>query len=202
MARHPSHGIGPLLRQPTVQVARSLLGCLLVTCIEGEETAGMIVETEAYYGPTDAASHCYRGLTERNEVMFREAGHCYVYFIYGMHYCVNVVTEAASIGAAALIRGLEPVRGVDIMLRRRHTAKFRNLTNGPARLCEALGIDPQCKGEHYLRSKRIWLEKYRQVDERDIATSLRIGISKAADLPWRFFIRDNPYVSPVKPRQR
>ncbi len=179
-------------------VAPALLGCKLTTCIKGVVTSGIIVEVEAYGGPNDQAAHSWKGKTPRNEVMFWDGGYCYVYFIYGMHYCVNVVTSPKDFGAAVLIRAVEPVEGIEYMRQRRGKAvHHNNLTNGPAKLCEALGIDKRMLGESLISSKSIWLESSIKVNTADIGSSRRVGISKSPELPWRFFLKGNRWVSHV-----
>ncbi len=179
----------------TLKVAQALLGAKLTTTIGGKITSGMIVEVEAYHGPKDQASHAYRGRTKRNEVMFWEGGHCYVYLIYGMHHCVNVVTGSEGEGSAVLIRALEPLDGLALMRRRRQVSNDRLLTNGPGKLCQALGIDLRAQGQDLRSSALIRLAPYLSVRSSDCVASERIGISRSQDLPWRFFIRGNPWVS-------
>jgi DNA-3-methyladenine glycosylase len=191
---HPRLSEGFYTR-PTLQVARDLLGKQLVTFIDEIFTAGIIVETEAYIGAEDEAAHSFRGPTKRTEVMFQMGGMSYVYFIYGVHYCVNVVTEQAGVGAAVLIRALEPTIGTDHMRKRRRTESLRDLTSGPGKLCKAMGIDLGCLGEFFPSSKKIWIEDAPLVPSGDIVTSKRIGITKAVDLPWRFYINKNLWVS-------
>ncbi|MBX7137825.1 MAG: DNA-3-methyladenine glycosylase [Oligoflexia bacterium] len=181
--------------KPTLAVARKLLGMQLVTMVGGKITSGTIVEVEAYHQRGDRASHSYRGPTPRSAIMFGVAGHCYVYFIYGAHFCVNIVTEKAGTGAAILIRALEPLRGVATMKRRRHTSQLKSLTNGPGKLCQALGINRNMLGEDLLHSKRIWIESGLAESRKQIGTSIRIGISKSKRLPWRFFLKNSPYLS-------
>ena len=127
--------------------------------------------------------------------MFGPGGYCYVYFIYGNHFCVNVVTEKEGVGAAVLIRALEPVKGVDVMRRRRKIPHDENLTNGPGKLCQALAIDSKMGGENFSSSRRIWIENAAGVPPKLIKSSKRIGISKSTHLPWRFYIRNNSWVS-------
>jgi DNA-3-methyladenine glycosylase len=188
--------------QGTIAVARSLLGAKLVTNYLGVETSGMIVEVEAYLGSDDPACHAARGKTPRNEVMFRAPGHCYVYLIYGMYHCVNVVTDPEGTGSAVLIRALEPLSGVDAMQRRRGGSKVKlsHLTRGPGRLCEALSITTSLSGHHFDSSPRIWLEPYQSFSRSKIKTSGRIGISAGKDLPLRFFLAGNPWVSAAPTR--
>ena len=187
-----------ILKQPTLKVAQRILGCTLVSESRGVITAGKIVEVEAYRGDIDEACHCYHRRSERNEVMFWSPGHCYVYTIYGIHQCVNVVTEHEGFGAAVLIRALEPVEGLEVMRRRRGLKKQtheKQLTNGPGKLCAALNINTAHLGEHFLTSKKIWIEAGRKIPDSNIQKATRIGISKSTSLPWRYFIKDHPCVS-------
>ena len=157
----------------------------------------MIVEVEAYLGHKDPACHAARGMTKRNEVMFRSPGHCYVYLIYGMYHCVNLVSDPAGVGSAVLIRAIEPLEGLEAMRRRREQAELkpRALARGPGRLCEALGITEKLSGEHFERSGRIWIEHLHDPSPQAIARSGRIGISKGADLQLRFYLKENVWVS-------
>ncbi|MCB0339177.1 MAG: DNA-3-methyladenine glycosylase, partial [Bdellovibrionales bacterium] len=141
-----------------LEVAPDLIGMKLCTKVGKKITSGMIVEVEAYCGDIDPAAHTFNGPTKRNQVMFEMGGKCYVYFTYGMHYCVNVVTGPQKVGDAVLIRALEPVEGVEIINRRRGKVRGLNLTNGPAKLTQALGIDLRHLGEDLIESKKIWLE--------------------------------------------
>ncbi len=172
--------------------AKRLLGCELVRHLDGQELRVKIVETEAY-DKTDAASHSYNGRTERTDVMFGPAGHLYVYFTYGMHYCCNVVVGEEGYGAAVLIRAVEPVTGEALMNERRGKSGIE-ITNGPAKLCQALGIDKRLNGHDLLRKPLTLILKTPLRDE-SITQTTRIGISKAIDVPWRFYITGNPYVS-------
>lgn len=181
--------------QPVLAVAKGLLGCRLTTRLRGRKTSGMIVEVEAYHGKRDRACHAYQNCSRRNEVMFRCGGHCYVYFVYGMHYCVNAVAEPAGSAAAVLIRALEPLEGLRTMQRRRCLRSRKNLTNGPARLCQALGIDKRLLGQDLTRSMQIFIEKYRRIRPQLVKRSRRIGISKSKNLRWRFFLKDHCWVS-------
>lgn len=184
------------LNQSAETVAPRLLGCQLVREIDGQKLAGIIVETEAY-DQTDAASHSYRGQTPRTNVMFGPAGHLYVYFTYGMHYCCNVVTGLAGHGSAVLIRAIEPVAGVGKMSELRQGRKGIELTNGPAKLCRALNINHSLNG-HNLRESPLQLIIKPALQESKIIQTTRIGITRATDVPWRFYIRNNPYVSKVQ----
>ncbi len=180
---------------PTLELASTLLGKKLCTLTRGVLTSGTIVEVEAYHGIGDAACHAARGKTPRTSVMFKSPGHCYVYFIYGMYYCVNVVSEEEGIGSAVLIRAIEPIDGIETMMRRRKKEKLHDLASGPGKLCQALGITPTMSGEHLSKSKRIWIEPHLDFKAPDILRSPRIGISEARDFEWRFFLKENPFVS-------
>lgn len=183
----------------TVTVARALLGCVLWRRLEhGELLAARIVETEAYLGANDMASHARRGLrSERNASMYLEGGHAYVYFTYGMHWCLNVVTQEADVAEAVLLRGAEPLRGVDSMRERRPKArKDWELMNGPGKICMAMDIDRRLDGES-LRGDALWITAG-DADVEDVAVSPRIGIDNSGDAaawPLRFFIRGNRNVS-------
>mgnify|MGYP000900572587 CR=1 FL=1 len=172
--------------------AKRLLGCELVRTFGSNETRVKIVETEAYH-QSDAASHSYSGRTQRTEVMFGPAGFLYVYFTYGMHYCCNVVIGPEGEGSAILIRAVEPIEGEELLHKNR--SKFGvDLTNGPAKLCQALDIDKAMNG-HDLANAPIQLLLHEELPAGATVQTTRIGISKAIDVPWRFYIKDNPYVS-------
>jgi DNA-3-methyladenine glycosylase len=186
-------------REDTLQISRELLGKLLVvTDNSGRRVSGMIVETEAYMGGIDRAAHSFGGRrTARNEITYAAGGHVYVFFIYGMYYQLNFVTGPAEHPHVALIRGIEPVEGIEIMRERRGAMPDKNLTSGPGKLCIAFGIDRGLNGEDLLGNK-IWLEDYKTFPSREIQTGKRIGIDYAqeyAEKPWRFWIRNNPFVS-------
>ncbi len=176
-----------------VVAAKDLLGCILVYDSPEGLTSGMIVETEAYT-MEDVASHSYRGKTPRNSVMFGPAGYAYIYFTYGMHYCFNVVTGPEGSGEAVLIRALEPLEGVELMKKRRGKIEERELTNGPAKLVQALGIT---KDEHYgfnlLSGDKLRLEPWSPPGK--VVETTRVGITLAKDVPWRFYIAGNTFVS-------
>jgi DNA-3-methyladenine glycosylase len=193
----PTRITGSFFQQGTRDLARALLGKKLVTSSRGVETSGRIVEVEAYLGHNDPACHAARGMTKRNEMMFRSPGHCYVYLIYGMYHCVNLVSDPVGIGSAVLIRAIEPLDGIETMRRRREQRELkpRALARGPGRLCEALGITEKLSGQHFENSERIWLEHLDDPSPRTIARSGRIGISKGADMQLRFYLRDNLWVS-------
>lgn len=174
------------------EVAPRLIGCRLLSTIGGELTGGTIVEAEAYR-QHDPASHSYRGLTERNKAMFGPPGHAYVYAIYGMHFCLNVVTAEEGRGEAVLLRAIEPEIGVETMRRRRGVDKLTHLCSGPARLCEALGITRAMDG-HPLNAAPLWLETG-DSECRRVVSSCRIGIALGKELPWRFLDPESPHVS-------
>jgi DNA-3-methyladenine glycosylase len=183
------------LSGPAEEVAPRLLGSQLIRELDGQTISGKIVEVEAY-DQTDVASHSYRGETERTRVMFGPAGFLYVYFTYGMHYCCNIVTGPVGHGAAVLIRALEPLTGEESMSVNRRGLVGKELTNGPAKLCQALGIDKDLNG-HDLRRAPLRLELGPQIPQTDIIQTTRIGISQAVDVPWRFYLKGNPFVSKV-----
>lgn len=182
----------------TVDVAKQLLGKVLVRETPAGRLSVRIVETEAYCGPHDKACHASRGRTERNGVMFGEPGHAYVYFIYGMYHCLNFVTERDGYPAAVLVRAGEPLEGVEAMQALRRKAKKPvDLTSGPGRLCMALGIDRALNGADVCRKGPLYVE-----DSEDavfeVVSSKRIGVDYAGeyrDKPWRFYIKGSPFVS-------
>ena len=179
----------------TVVVAQALLGQLLVSAVGGRRCLARIVETEAYVGPHDPACHAagWRR-TPRNEVLYGPPGFAYVYFTYGMHWCVNVVTEPAGYPAAVLLRAAEPLEGLATMRRRRGRVPDLVLAAGPARLTQALGIDRRLNG-HRLASRPLWIAAGRPVASRQVVAGPRIGIRVAADWKLRFYVRDSPFVS-------
>ncbi len=176
-------------------VARRLLGQILISDVNGRRVAGRIVETEAYVGPDDPACHGYRARrTRRNASLFGPPGTAYVYFTYGMHWCLNAVTEAVGFPAAVLLRALEPLTGFATMRRRRGDVPDRALCSGPAKLCEALGVTGRLDGTSLQRGVlRIVRDPSRQ--RRDIIVTPRVGISRAVDWPLRFLIAGSPWVS-------
>ncbi|HEU5259821.1 MAG TPA: DNA-3-methyladenine glycosylase [Gemmatimonadales bacterium] len=181
--------------RPTPEVARGLLGQILVSAVGGRPVAGRIVETEAYVGPDDPACHGYRARkTRRNASLFGAPGTAYVYFTYGMHWCLNAVTETEGFPAAVLIRALEPLEGVATMQRRRGAVREGQLCSGPARLCEALAVTGRLDGASLERGV---LRIVRGPSRRRFAISVtpRIGITRAVDWPLRFLIKDSPWVS-------
>lgn len=180
------------LNGPASLVAPRLLGSILERQIDGEIVRAKIVETEAY-DQSDVASHSYKGKTPRSEVMFGPAGSLYVYFTYGMHYCCNVVVGEDGYGAAVLIRAVEPLQGQELLERRRGK-KGVDATNGPAKLCQALDIGKELNG-HDLRDGELRLIQQPAVADSSIVRTTRVGISQGQDVPWRFYIKGNPYVS-------
>ena len=177
----------------TIKVALNLLGNYLVHHTSQGTCVGRIVETEAYLAD-DPACHASRGMTKRNRVMFGPPGHAYVYFVYGMYHCFNVVTAPEGVGEAVLIRALEPVKGIDLMFARRPKAgKAENLCNGPAKLVLAMGISREQNGIS-LCEKPLLLEK-NSFGKKKIVTTTRIGITEGAHLPYRFYLKNNPFVS-------
>lgn len=175
--------------QDTAEVARQLLGKMLVRKIGRQTVSGIITETEAYRHADDPASHAYRDITDRNKAMFGPVGHAYVYFTYGMHYCVNVVARSRDYRAGAvLIRALKPYEGIDIMLKNRKVHDISNLTNGPAKLTIALDITKKQYGEDLVNSKSLYIAEGPKLDQRIIAGP-RIGIKQATDKLWNFKIK-------------
>ena len=172
-----------------------MLGCVLECDTEDGRASGIIVETEAYIGEHDAACHAAAGLTKRTEPLYGPPGNAYVYFIYGMHWCINAVTRARGLPSAVLIRALEPLDGVALMRRRRPRARTdRELTNGPGKLCAALGIDNRMNGIP-LQRRPVVIRAGQSVPDGDVVVTPRIGITQAADWPLRYFVRDNQFVS-------
>jgi DNA-3-methyladenine glycosylase len=190
----------------TLEVARDVLGKCIIHDINGEKLSGRIVEAEAYIGPNDKAAHSYNyRRTERNEVMYGPPGYAYIFVIYGMHYCMNIVTGEADHPEAILIRALEPLRGLDTMTQNRYGKMYdelnktarTNLTNGPGKLCRAMGIDKSNYGDD-LCGSRLYLAADNTPQSFSISTSPRINIDYAEEAilyPWRYYIKDNPYVS-------
>lgn len=173
-------------------VARALLGTYLVCRTPRGIISGKIVETEAYH-ENDPASHSYRGETPRNRPMFGPPGYAYVYFTYGMHWCFNVVTESDGTAGAVLIRAVEPVRGIPLMIKNRHNKDIRILTNGPAKLTQAFGIDKKYNGKDLTKGPLgIY---YKEEEKFKIVRTKRIGISQAEHAMLRFYIKGNSFIS-------
>lgn len=183
-----------------LSISTSLLGKVIVSKLHTHITSGIIVETEAYDGPFDKASHAYNNRrTDRTETMYSEGGVAYIYLCYGLHHLFNVVTGPKNVPQAVLIRAIEPLEGTSVMLnRRKHKQVSYKLSSGPGMLSTALGITKEWDG-HLLTKAPIWIEdRGIKVPKKDIIASSRIGIDYAKehrDLPWRFWIRDNPWVS-------
>ncbi len=179
----------------TVDVAKDLLGKILVRKIGGNIISGIIVETEAYRYKDDPASHTYGGMTERNKVMFGPVGRAYVYFTYGMHYCVNAVARSSDYEAGAvLIRSLVPKKGMDFMSRQRKTRDISNLTNGPAKLTQALKITKKEYGEDLTKRSSLYVIEGLEVKKSEILSGPRIGIKKANEKMWNFKIAKNVFL--------
>lgn len=189
-------------RDDVVQIARELLGKKLCTEIGGTLTSGMIVETEAYRGWGDRACHARENrCTPRTKIFYQQGGVAYVYLCYGIHHLFNIITNEKERADAVLIRAVQPIDGVEVMMRRRNlsTLTYR-LTSGPGALSQALGITTRHYGTDLL-GNTIWLEEYRPVYAKEIVAGPRIGVNYAgpdALLPWRFWISDNPWVSKVR----
>ena len=173
--------------------AERLLGCKLIRETKAGSVSGVIVETEAY-DQSDEASHTYRGLTKRNYVMFGPAGVLYVYFTYGMHYCMNVVIGEEGMGAAVLIRAVEPLDGIDIMIEQRKTPDIKNLCNGPAKLCQSFLIDKELNG-HDLKNPPLYLELKEPIPGNEVVWTERIGIRQNQQLLWRACCKYSEYLS-------
>jgi DNA-3-methyladenine glycosylase len=171
-------------RNPVV-LARDLLGRVLFYRTPEGLLAGRIVETEAYTGDADAASHAFRGRTARNAVMFGPAGYAYVYFTYGMHYCLNVTAEIPGTAGAVLLRALEPLAGVEIMRARGDKGPEQRLLSGPGKIGRAFGLTLEDNGRDFTRGP-LGIAAGSPVADREVASSRRIGISRAVDLPYRF----------------
>jgi len=181
-----------------VEVAKRLLGKMLIREYSGKTLGGKIVETEAYRGADDPASHAYRGKTRRNYAMWMKPGTAYVYQIYGVHYCLNVVAEPEGKPAAVLIRALEPILGLEEMMKNRGEKDPKLVTSGPARLTQALRITRELNGWDMTRGEVLYIASYEDVASGDIVSTPRIGVKDRR--PWRFYIRGNPYVSKARPK--
>jgi DNA-3-methyladenine glycosylase len=181
-------------QRDTLIVAKQLLGKLLVRKTKNKILSGMIVEVEAYIGAHDPASHSYQRITPRNQIMYEEGGHAYVYFIYGSSFCVNAV--AGREGNGVLIRALEPVENIEQMMKNRNMGESINLTNGPGKLCEALSIDKKFYGtELFNKNSPLIICEYKKIKNEDISISKRIGLKVGMEFDYRFFVKDNKFVS-------
>lgn len=189
-------------REDVVKISRELLGKYLFTEINGCISGGMIVETEAYNGRCDKACHAFNRRTKRTEIIYDEGGKAYVYLCYGIHYLFNITTNKKGLADAILVRAIEPIEGIDLMLKRRNKIKVTpQLTAGPGVLSQALGINKS----HYglpLNGSGVWLEdRGVEIKDEDIIAGPRIGVDYAGEdalLPWRFFIKGNKFVSRIK----
>ena len=181
-------------------VAKELLGKVMVKKNTKNLLTARIVEVEAYNGDIDKAAHSYGGKTERNRVMFNEGGYFYVYLSYGVHHCCNIVTGFKDKGTAVLIRAVEPLNGLDVMIKNRFGRKLKNdkeiinLTSGPGKVCKALGINRNHSGID-LTGNKIFLIDQSKVKASEIGISKRIGITKSTNYPWRFYIKENKFLS-------
>lgn len=183
-------------QRDTLIVAKQLLGKLLVRKIKSSVLSGMIVEVEAYIGAHDPASHSYQRITPRNQIMYEEGGHAYVYFIYGSSFCVNAVAGKKGEGNGVLIRALEPVEGIEQMIKNRNMEESINLTNGPGKLCEALEIDKKFYGtELFNKNSTLIICDYKKFKDSEISISKRIGLKVGMEFDYRFFAKDNKFVS-------
>lgn len=186
--------------RPVITVAKDLLGKVLIRKDGNQVLAARIVEVEAYDGKVDEASHSFNGKTKRNEVMFNEGGYFYVYFTYGAHFCCNIVTGKADHGAAVLIRAVEPLIGIDKMIKNRFSRNLKsekeiyNLTSGPGKVCKAFGFTNEHSGLDVTNST-VFIVDRPKLRKNKIGISKRIGITKSVSLPWRFFEIGNPYLS-------
>ena len=195
-------GLADRLSGPVLEVAPTLLGGVLRHETADGVVAVRLTEVEAYAGEQDPGSHAYRGPTPRNQVMFGAAGHLYVYFTYGMHYCCNVVVGETGHASAVLLRAGEVVEGVELARRRRRNGPDRDLARGPARLCQALGIDLTCNGA-FLGEGSLTLSLHEAAHAPgEVSTGPRVGLRHAADHPWRFWLADEPTVPVYRPAKR
>lgn len=176
--------------RPVLEVARDLIGCV----VSHDGSAGMIVETEAYHH-TEPACHAFVGLTPRTETLFGPPGIAYVYRSYGIHACLNAVSEPEGVGAAVLVRALEPVAGIEAMIERRSVARLESLCSGPGKLTQALGIELSHNGTDLLHGPIVISERPRGWRDPPVSIDRRIGITKAAELPWRFCATGSRYLS-------
>ena len=183
--------------QSAIKLAQNLIGMQINRKMRDQIISGIIVDAEAYTGENDPASHAYKGKTRRTEVMFDEGGKAYVYFTYGNHYCFNIVAGKKGKAGAVLIRGVEPIQGIEIMKKNRATDNFYNLTNGPGKFAKAFGIDKSLYGED-LTGDLIYLTKPSLNKKVKVTKSKRIGITRNTEKLYRFFMKDNPFVSGSK----
>ena len=183
---------------PTLELTEKLLGKIFVHVLPGNvQLKGRIVETEAYSGTGDEACHAWKGKTARNRIMFQSPGTLYVYFAYGNHFMLNIVSEPENIAGAVLIRAMEPIEGELFMQEQRGTSLINNLMSGPGKLTRALAIEKRSNGKN-LFNEEFFLENAPSLEANMIGTSTRVGISKSRELMWRKFILNNPHVSKVR----
>ena len=186
------------LQKPTLDVAQALLGKYLVVRLGKNILAGKIVETEAYIGEDDLACHASKGRTPRTEMLYQKAGTAYVYLVYGMYHCFNIVTEHADFPSAVLIRAVEPTEGIEEMQKRRRQKALHNLASGPGKLCMALGITKRINGKTVLGSALYIEDRGEIVPQKDIIKAKRVGVDYAKhckDYRWRFYIKGNGFGS-------
>ncbi len=179
--------------QPTLRVAQELLGKYLILKQNGTWLSGKIVETEAYIGKDDPASHAHGRITPRNKIMYGAPAYAYIYFVYGNHYCLNFVTEKKGFPAAVLLRAIEPQEGILVMQKNRKSHNLKNLTNGPGKLCQALGINRKFNGCD-ITSDWFFVEDRAEKIPK-IVSSERIGVQKGRNKKWRFYLGKNEFVS-------
>lgn len=186
--------------RPVLTVAKNLIGKIFVKVEKNKILSGMITEVEAYDQKLDEASHSFNGETKRNQHMFYEGGVTYIYFTYGVHHCLNVVTGKKGYGAAVLIRSMQPISGISTFSLRRFGKKnisekeFRNLLNGPGKICQAFNLTTKHSGKDLIADELFILD-YKKINKNIIGISKRIGISKSVDLPWRFYISNSEFLS-------
>jgi DNA-3-methyladenine glycosylase len=187
--------IDQILKLPSIKAAPLLLGCFLVRNTPNGKIKLKIVETEAYH-QEDSASHSFKGSTPRTWPMFEAGGRLYVYFTYGMHYCLNIVVGKKGVGEAVLIRAAEPVEGLELMVANRKISDKYNLTNGPGKLAQAMGIfDTSLSGEILNKSSIFLMPPTNPISKRNIVSAPRVGITRAIELPWRFYLKGSQFVS-------
>lgn len=187
--------------RPSLEVAPDLLGRFLVRRLPEGTVAGRIVECEAYQ-EDDPASHSFRGPTDRTAVMFGPPGHLYVYFTYGMHFCMNVVTGEDGEGSAVLLRAVEPTEGIEIMRERRGLADVRSLCAGPGRLAQAYGVTRVENGTDLVSAGDMFVEEGEPFGKESLGVGRRVGLSVAIDRPWRFYVMGSPFVSRASSSRR
>lgn len=182
-----------------VSVAKDILGHFLVRKIDSSTiVVGKIVEVEAYNGKDDPASHAYKGVTPKNKIIFGKPGIAYVYMIYGMYYCLNVITEPEGIPGSVFFRAVEPLQGIKYMMQRRKTDNLLKLTNGPGKLTIAFNITEKLNGTDMTKSGPLFIAKNKDKNFFEIISTPRIGIRVGLEYNWRFYIRDNAFVSKKK----